>query len=394
MNYSEMSNEELLSLYKTLVDEYVVLDGRQMSIKLAINSMYGVFANKYFAFFSYAIAESIPGQGRHITKSTIKQIDRYFTELWPDDTKVHQAMGLTEVIPIKNPVVVYSDTDSVYYDLSEVYKNTKGWKDQRDVDYGGTKFALAIFNNRLEKYLNNFFGTYSKKFGTPNFLNLEMEKIARAGVFLAKKKYALDISWKAGDLFYDKGSKIEMVGGEVVSGSTPKYTKAKLREMVIWMLDQDNSKFPMDVLVNKLNAFKAEYKLKPIDEIAKAVKITDYEKYVIADNKTLELKKGIPYHIRAGSYYNHILNTKYSKFKSKYPLIRSGDKIKYYKALINDKEFDTFGYLPNSYPYEFAPDIDIEEQFSDSFLIPLNRYVVAMGQNEISKNFFVKTSLF
>jgi DNA polymerase elongation subunit (family B) len=396
-DYSQITTEELIKLYNQLNDEYVILDGTQMSIKLAINSMYGVFANQYFYFFSYAIAESIPGQGRHITKTTGHQIHRYFTDLWVNDVKLHKQMGLTSVKPISKPIVIYSDTDSVYYDLTEVYNNTEGWKFKDDLDFGGTKFALDIYKFRLSSYIDKFFEGYANKYKTTSLLDLEMEKISRAGTFLSKKKYALDISWKSGKgdgYWYPQGDKFVTIGGEVVMTSTPKYIREKLKEFVYWMLGQNPSEFPINELMKKVQTFKKEFELQDYDIIAKTVKVTDYEKFVISDNKKLEIKKGIPYHIRASSYYNHILNSKYAKFKGKYPLIKSGDKVKWYPMITSNKDFPNFAYIPNSYPYEFAPKMDIDTHFNDSFLTPLNRYVVAMGQPEISNNFFIKTSLF
>jgi DNA polymerase elongation subunit (family B) len=397
MDFSNLSNDELLKLYKELSDEYAVLDGQQISIKLAINSMYGVFANQYFHFFSYAIAESIPGQGRHITKNTGKQIDKYFNEVWIKDKKLHNQMGLTEVKPITKSVIIYSDTDSVYYDLTELYNNTKGWKYSDDLDFGGTKFALEIYRNRLSEYIDKYFDYYAKQFNTKSLLNLEMEKISRAGTFLSKKKYALDVSWKDGKddgFWYEPGSKNVLIGGEVVMSSTPKYIREKLREFVIWMLGQDPNNFPIKDLMRRVQLFKKEFQLQDYDVISKTVKVTDYEKFVISDNKTLELRKGIPHHIRASSYYNHILNSKYPKLKNKYPLIKSSDKVRYYPMVTTNKDFKVFAYIPNSFPYEFAPKMDTDGHFTDSFLTPLNRYVVAMGQPEISQNFFIKTSLF
>ena len=123
-NVKELSNDQIESLLKKAEFNYSIANADQMAIKITINSMYGVFANKYFHFFSYAMASTITAQGRHIIQSTIKMFNKYFREIWSTDVSLHKSLGLTEVTPSNKDVVVYGDTDSVYFALDDIYKKS------------------------------------------------------------------------------------------------------------------------------------------------------------------------------------------------------------------------------------------------------------------------------
>ncbi len=98
-------------------------------------------------------------------------------------------------------------------------------------------------------------------------------------------------------------------------------------------------------------------------------------------------------HVRASGYHNYRLNN--SKYKSKYSLIRSSDKIKFYFVDIkNERENNVFGYLNGSYPYEFAPPISYDAQFNRVILDPINRFIEAMGYPPISPNLLLVKALY
>ena len=98
-------------------------------------------------------------------------------------------------------------------------------------------------------------------------------------------------------------------------------------------------------------------------------------------------------HVRAAGYHNYLLNN--SKYKTKYSLIRSGEKIKFYfVATKSEAENNVFGYLNGSYPYEIAPPINYDEQFNRTILDPVNRFIEAMGYPPLSPNLLLVRALF
>jgi hypothetical protein len=101
-------------------------------------------------------------------------------------------------------------------------------------------------------------------------------------------------------------------------------------------------------------------------------------------------KLPVPIHVRAAAIYNNMLFNKAKKYRSKYNLLKSGDKVRYYYT---DNE-NVFGFVPDLFPMEFAPKMDVDIQFEKMLLSPLNRIVVALGYNEIAPSLTYTPSLF
>jgi hypothetical protein len=53
-----------------------------------------------------------------------------------------------------------------------------------------------------------------------------------------------------------------------------------------------------------------------------------------------------------------------------------------------------FAYIRGSYPMEFAPPIDYEEQFAKSILSPVNSIIEPLGMPEITKRLSVVMDIF
>jgi hypothetical protein len=53
-----------------------------------------------------------------------------------------------------------------------------------------------------------------------------------------------------------------------------------------------------------------------------------------------------------------------------------------------------FAYIRGSYPIEFAPEIDFDEQFSKSILSPINSIIEPLGMPEITKRLSVVMDIF
>lgn len=391
-NADQLSIKQLKEKIKELETERDIFNAEQMSIKILINSMYGVFANKYFYFFNPDIAKTITLQGQNITKATIAFIDKYFFNKWPSDTNLHNSLGITKVNPISKSPCKYGDTDSVFISFEEIFENVEGYK-RPDSLYPGVDFILELYEHRLKKYFDKCFELYAKKFNAEPILNLELEKIAHSGLWVEKKKYVLDMAWKDTGARFDELTKIVPTGGELSQSSTPQYAKKKMMDLLKYIMS-NRFNFNMIEFLEKVNEVKSDYVLQDLDTVSVSVKVNNYEKYVINDQDEIELKSGIPYNVRAAAYYNHMLNHMHPNLKSKYPLIRSGDKIKLYIAKIQNSDFKYFAYPPNDYPYEIAPDIDWDKHFERYIIKPVNAFMGAIGENNINSNLFVKTTLF
>lgn len=367
---------------KDLKEEYFNLE---QSIKIFINSVYGACASPYFVGYNINVAEAVTLQGQDLIKYANDVVDYYFTELWHKDTELHKHLGLTFVNKItEKSLVVYNDTDSTYVTFGPLLKSCDAPTDRKEI----IDFILKIRDFRLNQYLSDKFGQYAKERNTEDLQVLELEKISYSALMLAKKKYILDIGWKDPGVTYEPQKKISPTGVEIVQGSTPKFARKVLKEMLNEILAKGKN-FEYGEIVKKLKVYKEQFILQEPDDISKTVSIGDYEKYVLEDRKEIRLGEKCPINVRSASIYNNkLLNT---KWKSKYNLIKTGDKIKHYYS---KGDHDVFGFLPGNYPYEFAPEVDYDRQFEKVIVEPFNRFIGPLGFNPVPGNLIYAKSLF
>jgi len=222
---------------------------------------------------------------------------------------LHKQLGLTFVnkLDVKT-ITIYQDTDSVYVTFKPVI-------DSCDIKENPVDFILKLKNLKLNKYLKDNFESYAKKFNTENLQNLELEKISHSTLLVAKKKYILDLAWKDPGIYFKPQEKIKPVGIEIVQGSTPKFARKVLKELVVFFLSKKNELAYKDV-VKKLKEYKSQFVLQEPDDICKTINIGDYEKYILEDKREIRMAEKCPFHIRGAGVYNHqLLNNKWKTMK-------------------------------------------------------------------------------
>lgn len=383
LDLSTLSEEDI----KEVREESLRCSTNEQAIKLIINSIYGAFANEYFHFYNIAIAETVTLQGQDAIRFTEKMVEKYFKEYFHKDKELHIHLNVAEdhvVKAIKRPVWKYTDTDSGYLIFEEVMESVNWQGNVKD-------FVLALNNNRLAAFIKKVLTDYAAERHTENYLDFELETIAENAIWVAKKKYVQNIIWKDGK-DYDHLTYIKTTGLEIIQSSTPAFCRAKLIEIVKFIFSKkkltvkDNAE-----LVRLIKEIKKEFKLANIEKISMGRSISDYKKFVLNDQDTFELKSGCPIHVRAGGYYNYLLNQN-QKYKGKYQLIQGGNKIKWYHA--DDTFCEVFAYKVGDYPAEFAPKMNFERQFQKTILDPLNRIIVPAGMPALNPSLAYTVSLF
>jgi len=354
----------------------------EQGIKDIINSIYGATANEFFSLFDINISEAITLQGQEVIKYSENLITDYFLNRWHLDTELHDKMGLTEVRKLYIVPTIYIDTDSNYVSYEEML-NSCDWKGT------GTEFILLFNKLRFSEYLETEFIKYSEERSTKSHLNFELENISYSGIFVKKKKYAYDLAWADPGVNYMGLSKIKFKGLEIIQSSTPKFARENLKELTK-LIFIEKKKLNFRNFMLKIRAIKEEFKLQDIDNISMSFRVNGYDKYILNDTTRLELASGCQMHVRAAGTYNMAINS--SKFKNKYPLIKSGDKIKFY--LTHNKTNNVYGFLPNQFPYEIAPEMDYDSQFAKLIIDPINRLLNVVIQTEIPANLMVSKKLF
>ena len=365
---------------QTLEQQIKSLDLKQNAIKILINSFYGAFGNKYFYFHNNDIAQSITLQGQDLIKFSIKAVNHYFKERWHLDTELHQILGISDrkISKIEKEAAVYTDTDSVYVCFDWAIQSVEGLVlDNKE----SLEFCLAINRNRLKGYFESAFEKYAKHFNTDNRQNFELENLSKSGIWLAKKKYVLKVSYKDNkhERLLEKESLI-IKGLEAIQASYPIWARNHLQTLYSFILDMGHDLDLEEHLIPKLQVLREECDTLSIDEVAFNFSVRVYEDY-LKSLVPLVLETGMPIYGRATAYHNHLVKKTNSQ---KYQLIRSGSKIKFYYTLPNDLEFDIFAYAPGFYPEEFALPLDQEMQFFRLVIEPINKLLVAMGFTELT----------
>jgi hypothetical protein len=392
MNYCKIdpatsSRDEIIAEINRLTQLMNLKMNEEQAIKIFINSVYGATASPYFVGYNVRVAEAITLQGQEMIHLVTKIINRYFLEFWHKDTKLHAIVGITRAERIKKDVVVYGDTDSCYVSMQEIVRGCDWTEDPRILIKG-------IYENRLKDYLAKHFNSFAESSGTDNIQDLEMETISHSAIFLKKKKYVLDKAWKSGGTdgyYYEPGTKIEAKGVEIVQSSTPLFARTKLKEL-LKIIFEERHKLNMRKFADLLKREKEAFMLDNIDNIAMGASVNDYEKGIGDDRSRFIINDHCPMHVRSAGYHNYLLNK--SKWKGKYQLIKSGDKVKYYYAKHEMGEQNVFGYLPGNYPIEIAPPVDYDTQYAKCIIDPINRFISAMGLPPLSPELIVKTQLF
>lgn len=374
----------------------------EQSCKVFINSQYGALANSFYNCSNVSIAESITLQGQDLIKYSVRVVNRYFSEMWNDDTEAHNniAMYMKEMFPEfdvntfltnakhnkvqtgneQHTLQIYGDTDSAYITLQPLIEACQIPLEME------TRFVIAVNKFVLDGYLDRMFTEYAYSFNCKeNLEKFELEKVARTVIMLAKKKYIMDISWKEGGkdgVYLDPLHVMVIKGIEVIQGATPGFCRKIMMEFINFVLEKidKNEKIAYDSIVKKLKDIKQKFMLQSPNEICKSFKLSDYEKYIKEDKKTLELFSGVtcPIHVRGAAIYNNMLYNSAKKYKTKYNFIKRGDKVKFY-YVEGSNGADVFSFIPNEFPMEFAPKMDYDMQFNKLVLDPLNRIIEAIG---------------
>ena len=376
----------------------------QLSAKRFINSVYGVFGSAYFNLANTDIAESITLQGQDLIKFSVNAINKYFREKWPKDVEGHKRTSkimledypdfdaanfeyLAGVNQLQfETLQIYGDTDSAYITLQPLI-DSYHIPESQQID-----FCLAVYNAVMKDYLDECFNKYAEFYHCKeNLENFELEKVSRSVIMLAKKNYMCDVAWVDSGTYFKPVDHVTYTGFDVVKGSCPNYCRKELKAFTEFVFTKINSGGIPTIgeIVQKVREIKKRFCMQAPDDISKTMGISDYDSYIYndkdengfipwTDSKTKK-KVIVPINVRAAAIYNNLLYTKQRKYLSKYETLKAGDKVRFY--YIN--EDDVFGFVPDNFPMEFAPPINVDIQFEKMLLSPINRIVTALGYDEI-----------
>ena len=334
-----------------LVKEISRCHNIQWSKKIALNSAYGAVGNQYFRYYDVRQASGITTAGQFIIRFIEKKVNDYLNDVLKTDNYDY---------------IVASDTDSIYVRFGKLVEQTcKDKTNEQIVDFLG-----KVADNKIEPYIAKAFdelADYSNAF--KNAMVMKREVIADKGIWVAKKRYMLNVIDDEGVRL--RKPKLKLMGIEAVKSSTPQVCRVKIKEAITTIMSKEQTD------LHKLVAdFRKEFMELPAEAIAFPRSCNNVKKY--RDHSNIFIK-GTPIHVKGALIYNYQIQK--LGLKNKYPFIQEGDKIKFIKLIpANPFKFDVISYI-TSLPPEFKLQdyIDYETQFEKTFTDPMRFILDAIG---------------
>jgi len=328
---------------KALSNRISNLNNQQMAIKILMNSLYGALGNRWFRYFDQRVAESITLAGQLSIKWAERAVNEEMNKLLDTDGKDY---------------VIAIDTDSVYINMSKLVKKF----DPKDP----VKFLDKISSEHFEKVLEKSYADLAEY--TNSFVNrMEMgrEVIADKGIWVAKKRYILNVHNSEGVQY--KEPKLKMMGIEAIKSSTPLVCRDRMKELfriIVNGTELETQSFITD--------FRNEFNKLPAEDVSFPRSLSAVSKW--RDSATI-YKKATPIHARGALLYNH-----HTKGMNVEP-IKAGDKVRFVYLKQPNPIKENVITFPLHLPRELGLDkyIDYGLQFQKTFVDPLEPILDAVG---------------
>lgn len=322
------------------------LNNNQMAIKILMNSLYGALGNKWFRYFDQRVAESITMAGQLAIK-------------WAERCVNNE---MQNILKTDEDYVVAIDTDSVYIRMGDLVnrfnpKNPVGFLDK-------------ICGEHFEKSLGVSYAEMAELTGAyVNRMEMEREVIADRGIWMAKKRYILNVHNNEGVQYAEPKLKIQ--GIEAIKSSTPQVVREKFKEIfrvIVEGTESDTQGYIRD--------FRSHFKTLPPEEVSFPRGISNLTKW--QDRKTV-FKKGTPIHVRGALCYNNAIAEK--NLERQYEFVKQGERVKFiYLKMPNILKQNVVAY-PLNLPRELGlhKHVDYDLMFDKTFLDPLIPILDAVG---------------
>jgi DNA polymerase elongation subunit (family B) len=259
-------------------------DKRQLVKKINLNSLYGAILNAGCRFFDKRIGQSTTLVGRSIAKHMDAHVNECITGEYDHSGKS----------------IIYGDTDSCYFSAwpmleKEVAEGRMEWS---------AETCIALYNSIADQVNESFPGFMEQAFHCPREMGSVIrggrEIVARTGLFITKKRYAvlyIDKENKRVDT-NGKPGKVKAMGLDLKRSDTPVIIQEFLSEILNKVLTGTQR----EEIVARIREFKYVFMERPGWEKGSPKRVNNLTKYGKAEER--EGKANMPGHVRAAMNWN------------------------------------------------------------------------------------------
>lgn len=315
------------------------LDIMQYTLKILLNSIYGVFANRFGPLYDIDCAGSITETGQAVIKEASNILDKYVS----DKYKINES------------ITHYNDTDSCHITIKPILDALKQPLLDDNKQICQDVYTLA---NELNDHLNKEINLWSSNIlcSTDSRFYFKRETICSTGLYQAKKRYILHIKDK-GERDPMPCDKIKPVGVELVKSTMSDTIKSMIKEVIVEMLNSKDREKTLTVY----RSIYEKFKQLPVEEIAFRSAVKTYDKYS-AQAIGFAKAKRTPVAVAGAIYYNNLL--KEYNLTSKYETIKGEDRVRWVYCLPNNKYSIGNIAFTEKIPEEF---VDIKPDYDKMF---------------------------
>jgi len=347
--------------------KYEWYKNRQLVQKILLNSLYGVLGLPAFRFYDIDNAAAVTTTGQTVIKSTADMANiKYNKELGTPDADSN----------------IYIDTDSVFFSAVPLMdKRYPNWKNEEQVVIAGYVDDIA---GEMQDYLNDFYDILSEKVFNvdkdKHRFEIKKEYVSKAGIWIAKKRYA---QW----IIMNNGvpcDELDVKGLDVVRSSYPAAFREFMSNVLIEILKGDTE----EQLTDRIHDFKNSLSTMPVINIAKAGGVKNLSKYKPKkkdQTAMFQFMKGTPAHVKAALTYNELI--KHHKLQNQYEPLKGGDKIKWVYLKQNPYGLGAVGFNGYNDPPQIMElintYIDYDKIFERELLGKLEDFYGALGWGEV-----------
>jgi DNA polymerase elongation subunit (family B) len=256
-------------------------DRQQHSIKIFINSLYGAILNQHCKFFDKRIGQSTTLTGRSICKHMAAKVNELICEEYNHEGKS----------------IIYGDTDSCYFSAWPIVSKDQNAKWDKEI-------AIRVYDSIADQVNESFPSFMEQAFHCPRsfgeIIRGGREIVARRGIFITKKRYAVMYYDKDGHRYDNDGKvgKLKAMGLDLKRSDTPKFVQKFLVEILEDVLNGGNK----EDVIEKILAFKLQFMELPSWEKGTPKRVNNLTKFTVMYDKNA--RSNLPGHVRAAVNWN------------------------------------------------------------------------------------------